>query len=141
MEKEDENLIGPKITGVMTNSHRLALKLNHFFTLKSTKGISLNQQLAAHPDFHAPGITDTLIDFMGLDPWASNLAEDVTRPDWERLSWETESYNFDYVKIALEQRQAWESKNPQIMNATTTMTASTSKQTFNPRAQMPRKRI
>lgn len=119
--------IGPKIA----ENSRLNLKLNHYFILKKTKGLSLNQQLAAHPDFHAPGITDTLLNFMGLDPWASNLSEDVSNPAWEH-----ENQVFDYVKVAQEQRQAWESKNPQIMNA-----AATSTNNLNNRIQMPRKRI
>ncbi len=115
---------------------RLTLKLNHFFYLKRTKGLSLNQQLAAHPDFHAPGITETLLDFMGLDPWASNLAEDVAHPVWESQ----EDQQFDYVKVAQDQRQAWESKNPQIMNATPSNNKSTTMNANN-RVQMPRKRI
>lgn len=105
MSEEAPSSIGPNLG----ETSRLTAKLNHYFTLKSTKGVSLNQKLAAHPDFHAPGITETLLDFLGLDPWASNLAEDVHKPGWED--------EFDYVKVAQEQRQIWESKNPQIMAA------------------------
>lgn len=139
--------IGPKIPQTTQNQtqSRLTSKLNHFFDLKSTKGVSLNHQLAAHPDFHAPGITESLLDLMGLDPWGSNLPEPVAKPFWEKL--ETEG-TFDYAKVAQEQRQIWESKNPQIMNATskqTTSTTTTNTNTFNPREfnanNQPRKRI
>lgn len=145
MADEEEAVIGPKIP---QSKSRLISKLNHFFDLKTSKGLSLNQQLASHPDFHAPGITETLLDVMGLDPWGSNLAEDVAKPFWEHL----ETGNFDYLKVAADQRQIWESKSPQIMNAvpkTTvnpTSTNTTTKNTFNPRtgsgfSQQPRKRI
>lgn len=116
MADEDETVIGPKIPQTSQNhpQNRLTSKLNHFFTLKSTKGVSLNQQLSAHPDFHAPGITENLLDLMGLDPWGSNLPADVAKPFWEKVEKEG---SFDYLKVAQDQRQIWESKNPQIMNA------------------------
>lgn len=143
-QDDQETLIGPQIPQISENQAqtRLTSKLNHFFTLKNSKGLSLNQQLAAHPDFHAPGITESLLDLMGLDPWASNLPEDVAKPFWEK-SEDAEGRPFDYTKVAQEQRQIWESKNPQIMGAT----ASTKSSTFNPRAatinshNAPRKRI
>ena len=124
--------------GSLMSSFQLSIdpKLNHFFTLKSVKGVSLNQQLADHPDFHAPGITENLFDLMGLDPWGSNLPEDVAKPFWENLEAEK---SFDYLKVAQDQRQIWESRNPQIMSATST------KPLFNPREftanNQPRKRI
>jgi hypothetical protein len=147
MDDEEETIvIGPKIPQNSQNQAqaRLTSKLNHFFSLKSTKGVSLNQQLAAHPDFHAPGITETLLDFMGLDPWGSNLSEQVAKPFWDKLEAEGA---FDYVKVAQDQRQIWESKNPQIMNAVTKPSnqMNTTMNTFNPREFrtniQPRKRI
>lgn len=149
MANDEETVIGPKIPQTSSNpsKSRLISKLNHFFDLKSTKGLSLNQQLSTHPDFHAPGITENLLDVMGLDPWGSNLADDVAKPFWENLETET----FDYLKVAADQRQIWESKNPQIMNAAPKSTnnpsnTTSTKNTFNPRtgsgfSQQPRKRI
>ena len=140
-QEEESTEIGPKIPQSTQNQpqSRLTSKLNHFFDLKTTKGVSLNQQLAAHPDFHAPGITESLLDFMGLDPWGTNLPESVAKPFWESEKGE----NFDYVKVAQEQRQIWESKNPQIMSAVSANT--TAVKTFNPREfnsnNHPRKRI
>lgn len=155
---DEQVVIGPKIPETAANSSksRLISKLNHFFDLKTTKGLSLNQQLAAHPDFHAPGITETLLDVMGLDPWGSNLPTDVAQPFWEHLDIaEGGGQVFDYLKVAAEQRQIWESRNPQVMNAkpsgnpTNTMTTSTGATNsrnnpfVNPSrtSQQPRKRI
>lgn len=143
-DEEETIVIGPKFPQTAQNQTqvRLTSKLNHFFTLKSTKGVSLNQQLAAHPDFHAPGITETLLDFMGLDPWGSNLPDQVAKPFWEKLEAEE---SFDYTKVAQDQRQIWENKNPQIMNAVTKPSNQTTTNTFNPREfnanNQPRKRI
>lgn len=130
--------IGPKIPGNSPN--RLTSKLNHFFHLKMNKGVSLNHQLAAHPDFHAPGITEGLLNVIGLDPWASNLPNDVSNPFWEVSDY------FDYAKVAQEQRIKWEAKNQQIMNATSsTKTEPSNTNTKNiPKnnlPSMPRKRI
>ena len=144
-DEQDDTVIGPKIPQTTQNQSqaRLTSKLNHFFNLKTTKGVSLNHQLAAHPDFHAPGITETLLDFMGLDPWGSNLPDDVAKPFWEKL--ESEG-SFDYAKVAADQRRIWESKNPQIMNAAGTKPLNQTTNTFNPRefsavSNQPRKRI
>ena len=101
------------------------------------KGVSLNHQLAAHPDFYAPGITEGLLQVIGLDPWASNLPDDVTKPFWETVGKDIE---FDYAKVSQEQRIKWETKNPQIMNATTTTTTNSSSTTAKA-PSMPRKRI
>lgn len=127
---DDNNFIGPKIP---QNSHsdRLTLKLNHFFNLKFNKGVSLNHQLAAHPDFHAPGITEGLLKVIGLDPLSSNLPNDLSVPFWENVTMGT---SFDYVQVAIEQRNKWEAKNPQIMSAVPTMKAP-------PPSSIPRKRI
>ena len=145
-DQEKTVVIGPKIpqrTAENTAETRLAAKLNHFFVLKSTKGLSLNQQLAAHPDFHAPGITETLLDFLGLDPWGSNHPDpSLSRPPWEPENGE----DFDYLKVSQEQRAIWETKNQQIVNATSTNNKNSnvkppvlaSNFKFN---QMPRKRI
>lgn len=127
----DENFIGPKITQ-NSSSNRIILKLNHFFSLKFDKGVSLNHQLAAHPDFHAPGITEGLLNVIGLDPWSSNLPKDVAVPFWEAAEAEN---SFDYTKVAIEQRNKWEAKNPQIMKA-----VPSSSGTAKP-SSMPRKRI
>lgn len=127
--EQDSTSIGPKIPN--NSSNRLASKLNYYFNLKKNKGVSLNHQLAAHPDFHAPGITEGLLQVIGLDPWSSNLPGEVAKPFWETAS-ENET-EFDYVKVAQEQRLKWEAKNPQIMNAASTTTAKPS--------TMPRKRI
>lgn len=94
---------------------RLIAKLNHYFNLKSTKGLSLNQQLASHPDFHAPGITESLVSVLNIDPWGSNLSEDVARPAWDRIECEGD---FNYVKVANDQRIRWESQNPQAVQST-----------------------
>ena len=146
MADEDGTVIGPKIPQTSQNQsqNRLTSKLNHFFTLKSSRGVSLNQQLAAHPDFHAPGITENLLDLMGLDPWGSNLPEDVARPFWQNV--EIDASSFDYLKVAQEQRQNWESKNPQIMNAAGTKPLQQAPNTFNPRGDFttnnrPKRRI
>ena len=144
---DDDSPIGPKLPVASSPSsstleNKLSKKLNHFFLLRDTNGLSLNQQLASLPDFHAPGITETLLDFLRLDPWGSNLADDVAFPTWEG----EEQDAFDYLKVAQTQRQEWESKNPHIMGAATrnplvskepkrgTGTATTT-------SQQPRKRI
>ena len=136
---EEEPIIGPKIPQHSSNSNRLASKLNHYFNLKRNKGVSLNHQLSAHPDFHAPGITEGLLQVIGLDPWSSNLPNDVATPFWETP--ESQEFNFDYVKVAQEQRLKWEAKNPQIMNATTITTTNTNTNTTAKPLSMPRKRI
>lgn len=147
-EDKDKTVIGPKIpqrTTENTAETRLTAKLNHFFSLKTTKGLSLNQQLAAHPDFHAPGITETLLDFLGLDPWGSNHPNpSLSRPSWEPENGE----DFDYLKVSQDQRAIWENKNQQIMNATTTTNSKNSHVKPPPvlasnfkSNQMPRKRI
>lgn len=92
-----------------TYSTKLASKLNHFFALRESKGLSLNHQLASHPDFHAPGITESLLDVVGLDPWGSNLPDDISKPAWEAVE---PVGAFDYQKVALNQRSQWEAKNP-----------------------------
>lgn len=82
---------------------QLTAKLNHFLRLKRDKGLSLNEQLVAHPDFHAPGITETLVAYMNIDPWTSRSSG--TPLPWEEAE---EPGAFDYAKVAADQRAAWE---------------------------------
>ena len=144
MEDDETVVIGPKIPQKSPQNQdesRLISKLNHFFDLKISKGLSLNQQLASRPDFHAPGITESLLDVMKVNPWGSNLSQDVAEPFWEAVESEEP---FDYIKVAQNQRLNWEAKNQQIMNATTSSKSSIATNShslnFNS-SQMPRKRI
>lgn len=82
---------------------RLGFKLNHFLKLKRDKGLSLNDQLVAHPDFHAPGITETLVKYLDVDPWASKHFQTAMPSELA-----TQAEAFDYVKVAIEQRATWE---------------------------------
>lgn len=50
-------------------------KLNHLLELKATKGVSLNAQLAEHPEFHSPDITDCLLDYLKIDPWGTHRTD------------------------------------------------------------------
>lgn len=91
---------------------RLRAKLNHFLRLKEEKNLSLNAQIAAHPDFHAPDMTESLVKYLDVDPWGTVLEESI--PPWEK----TEPVGvFDYAQVAAEQRAAWEAKtnNPALM--------------------------
>ena len=89
----------------LVGMERLTAKVNHFLRLKREKGVSLNDQLVSHPDFHAPGITETLVRYLDVDPWSSAQAP-------AQLPWEEEEV-FDYAKVAAEQRATWEASNQQ----------------------------
>ncbi len=82
---------------------RLSAKLNHFLKLKRDKGLSLNDQLVSHPDFNAPGITESLVQYLDVDPWSSAHFQDALPEEIARKAEE-----FDYARVAANQRAAWE---------------------------------
>jgi hypothetical protein len=55
-----------------SSQEQLAAKLNYYMELKASRGISLNAQLATHPDFHSPDITERLLAYLDIDAWGSN---------------------------------------------------------------------
>lgn len=70
---------------------------------KTTKGLNFNDALYGKRDFYNPGVTQTLLEYAGLEECKSNLAKDVFDDDNVPM--------FDYERVSANQRREYEESN------------------------------